>query len=263
MMRSILLILSLNLIVTTVSGCSSTAKSGNLDKAVSDYNAASYSQAEQEAVQAMNNSTGTAKEDAAYVAGLSAYRTGNITEAERRFLFASQSSNIKTAGSAKAMLGQVRMDQHRPREAAVYFADASRLLTGEDAKKAAQSASLAYQQAGDPSASRQWSQVSTAIASPSPATDSKGRPAGPTLGFSLQVGAFSDKTRAQRAADEANTVARKDGLGPVRILNRRDDRGKPLYLVQFGFFTSRDAAAAARARIGKLEYIVAPVTGTS
>jgi hypothetical protein len=33
--------------------------------------------------------------------------------------------------------------------------------------------------------------------------------------------------------------------------------------VQFGFFTSRDAAAAARARIGKLEYIVAPVTGTS
>jgi hypothetical protein len=77
------------------------------------------------------------------------------------------------------------------------------------------------------------------------------------------VGAFSDKTRAQRAADEANTVARKDGLGPVRILNRRDDRGKPLYLVQFGFFTSRDAAAAARTRIGKLEYIVAPVTGTS
>jgi hypothetical protein len=37
----------------------------------------------------------------------------------------------------------------------------------------------------------------------------------------------------------------------------------PLYLVQFGFFTSRDAASAARTRIGKLEYIVAPVTGTS
>lgn len=249
------------LVIGLAAGCSSTSKGGNLDKAVTDYNAASYSQAEQEAVQAMNKSTGSAKENAAYVAGLSAYRMGNTEEAERRLLIAAQSANTQTAGSAKAMLGQVRLDQNRPREAAVYFSDASRLLTGEDAQKAAKSAALAYQQVGDTTASRQWTDISKT--SPGSTTASGSRSTGPTLGFALQVGAFGDKKRAQRAADDANTVAKRDGLGPVRVINKRDDRGKPLYLVQFGFFTSRDAAAAARSRIGKLEYIVTAVSGTS
>ena len=44
----------------------------------------------------------------------------------------------------------------------------------------------------------------------------------------------------------------------MKIISRRDERGAMIYVVQFGWFPTRDSAAAARAKLGRLEYIVAP-----
>jgi septal ring-binding cell division protein DamX len=119
---------------------------------------------------------------------------------------------------------------------------------------------LAYQQAGDAKAQQQWLANSSSAVAPPIGAPAKSTLTKAPIGFALQVGAFTDKKRAQQAASEAEPLAKKDGLGPVRVIPRRDDRGKSLYLVQFGFFTSRDAASAARTRLGRLEYIVTPVS---
>ena len=54
-------------------------------------------------------------------------------------------------------------------------------------------------------------------------------------------------------------MASRNGLGSVRTVPSHDERGTRLYLVQVGEFPTRAAAAATRAQIGRLEYIVAPL----
>jgi cell division protein FtsN len=82
-------------------------------------------------------------------------------------------------------------------------------------------------------------------------------------GFALQVGAFKDRQHAQQAATDAQKISQDNGLGGVRIVAAGDSFGQTLHLVQLGHFESRAAAAAARQRIGKLQYIVAPAAATA
>lgn len=290
-----------------IAGCAPTAggKGGSMNAAMTEYEAQQYSEAHDHAAKAMSKSTGTQRERAAYIAGLSAYQAGDAAEAEAELSTASVSSDPQIAGNSKAMLGQLRLDQRRPREAATYFEEASRLLEGEDARQAAWHAGLAYRQAGDEASAKRWLNEASgakydapATASAPPATSngsSRGAAAAhpaaiasnsstvrtstttntpakssgstgaaasevrlPTVGFTLQIGAFADKNRARTAAEDAEALAKKEGLGRVRIIPRRDARGQPMYLVHVGWWVTRDEATAARGKVGRLEYIVAP-----
>lgn len=279
-------------------GCAptSTGKGGSMNGALTEYNSHNYDQAHDQAAAVAAKSTGTQRERAAYIAGLSAYQAGDADAADSQLSIASVSSDAAIAGSAKAMLGQLRLDQRRPREAAGYFSDASRLLEGEDARQAAWHAGLAYRQAGDEASAKRWldtasgsqfdqpKQAGAVAFNPQPAnsrtamarngtikTSSATPPAQTnapkvqiqstgetTVGFTLQVGVFSDKNRAKSAAEEAESFAKKEGIGRVKIIPRRDIRGQPLYMVQVGWWVTRTEANAARNKIGRLEYIVAP-----
>ncbi|MHC4948320.1 MAG: SPOR domain-containing protein, partial [Planctomycetota bacterium] len=75
--------------------------------------------------------------------------------------------------------------------------------------------------------------------------------------FTLQVGAFAEQRRARKAARDVGALARRHGYGPVRVVPTLDARGRPMYLVQFGAFGSRQSAAQARSRVGRLDFIVA------
>lgn len=240
------------LLLFLAGGCETTGSSsgsggGLMSRALSDYEAGRYETAAGGAEEAMQSASGPQREDAAYLAGLSAYRLGRTEDAEGRLLTAAGSSRPETAGKAKAMLGIIRLDQNRPREAVDLFEAASRTLTGSDGMRAAEHARIARQRAGIPetSDSRQY-----ALA-PSESASVAGL-------FALQVGAFRDADGADRAARSAQAIADRAGLGPVRIVPGADERGGRLYLVQFGRFASRSAAAAARSELGSLEYIVAP-----
>lgn len=300
----------LTLVAVFVGGCSSTSSSSSrststsLDAAMADYDAQRYSAARSKASAAMASSTGPQRERAAYIAGLCAYQTGDFSHAEKDLGAAAVSSDPQIAGNAKVMLGQLCLDQHRPRQAASYFADASRQLQGEDARQAAWHAGLAYRQAGDEVSAKRWldtasgaqfdrpgnavasasgdsttprgsstlgsasppsssgssrSSASAARSGASTAGSSTGGGSGQTtLGFTLQIGAFGDKDRARRAAEDAEILARQEKLGRVRIIPRRDSRGQPMYLVQVGWWVTRSEADSARTRLGRLEYIVAP-----
>jgi tetratricopeptide (TPR) repeat protein len=254
--------LNLVLCCVIISGCAANSKLA-LEQAVMDFNAQRYGEAHQKAKAISERSSAPNRHDAAYIAGMSAYQLGQITEAEKQLQTAMSSPNVDTQARSQAVLGQIRLDQRRWRDAAVLLTQASESLTGEDRLKAAANASLAYQQLGDLDAARNWRSraygQSPSLVSPEapiirPSTTASGAAAS---GFTLQVGAFQEKKRAENAAREALRLAQREGWGQVRIVPKRDERGKPTYLVQIGTFPTREAAAAARARIGRLDYIVA------
>jgi septal ring-binding cell division protein DamX len=247
--RSLGSLLLLACVTATLSACNSPQHNAGVNLALASYNAQHYDQAQTQATEAMTKLHTPQREEAAYLAGLSAYRLGRIDDAERHFMAACASPDTPTAAKAKAMLGEVRLDQHRPREAATLFSEAAPSFKGDDAKRCAASAAIAYQQSGDAASSKRWADAANGVTGAPSETNRSG--------FTLQVGAFKEKNRAQRAAEEAQRLAKREGLGEVRIIPRRDERGQPMYLVQFGSFPTREAAAAARAKIGRLQYIVA------
>jgi tetratricopeptide (TPR) repeat protein len=246
----------------TAAGCAANPKAA-LDQAVADFNAHRYTEAHQKAKAISDRPTSPNRHEAAYIAGMSAYQLGQIDEAERQLQVAMSADNAETAARSKAVLGQIRLDQRRWRDAATLLAQAADSLTGEDKLKAAANASLAYQNLGDLETARTWramalGRVPQQSSPSSVALPSVVAPApGGSAGFTLQVGAFQEKKRAESAAKEALRVVQREGWGQVRIVPRRDERGRSTYLVQIGSFTTREAAAAARARIGRLDYIVA------
>jgi cell division septation protein DedD len=254
--------------LSTTTGCKSSPsnQSGQMKLALDEYHAQHYSQAQQHASEAVTESTGAQKDRANYLAGMSAYQMGQTDEAERRWLAAAESSDVEIAGNSKAMLGQLRLDQGRNREAATLLSDAAGQLKGDDSIQARQRAQLAYQQSGDSEGARKVISTNTAPAksgsTPANAPSKKLLPAPSNSSYAIQVGAFNDLKRAQHAADEAERLSKAQGLGSVRMVSRHDEHGQAVYIVQLGNFTSRDEAVAARTKLGRLEYIVAPSTGS-
>ena len=243
------------LLLLVAGGCEATGGANGstgelMSRAVADYESGRYETAGGGAEEVMQSASSPQREDAAYLAGLSAYRLGRIDEAERRLMNAAGSNRPETAGKARAMMGIIRLDQNRPGEAVDLFEAAARMLVGSDAMQATEHAQMARRRAGAPE---------------SPDVCRYASAAGETLAvvgqFALQVGAFRDAEGADRAARTAQTIANRAGLGAVRVVPGADERGGTLYLVQFGQFASRAAAAAVRSEIGTLEYIVAPMAG--
>ncbi len=241
-------------------GCQSAPPTHSLDSALVDYRSKRYRMAHSRAAVIAGESKGLRRDQASYLAGLSAYKLGNLNQAQQQLTRAAESPDGATAGKAKAVLGLVRVEQHRPREAAALLAEASGALTGEDSRQAAYQASLAYQLAGDETSAGAWQRIAKAGRAGGQQILAMS-PRGGAGRFSLQAGAFRQRKHADNAARNVAQVVQKHGLGGIRIIERRDERGRILYLVQFGAFQTRSAASNARRLVGRLEVIVAPSIG--
>lgn len=224
-------------------GCRSAGSPGALEAAVADYRAGRYVEAQQAAVQAHRGLRGTEAGQAAYLAGLCAYRRADLDGADEWLSRAAESADPTTRGQAQAALGLTLERQGRHREAAARFEQAAATLEGPDARQAAFHAGLAHQAGGDDDRARRWF--------------GEAESPGDASGFTLQVGAFRDRRRAEQAASEAGALAQRHGLGRVQIVPRSDGRGRTLYLVHLGRFATRNEAAEARGRLGQLQLIVA------
>lgn len=240
------------LLLLPLAGCESTPQAGTLNQALTEYEAGQYALAHRHAGEAMRSPGDQKREEAAYLAGLSAYRLGRLDDAERLLLTASRADERATAAKAKATLGLIRLDQDRPGEAAELFREAEPDLTGPDARQAARYADAACRTAGLAPPPR------TRTSSHGPSSSPADVAASPISTFALQVGAFQDRLRAERAAAGAAPVAGSAGLGRVRIIPRTNGRGRQLYVVQLGRFGSRREASAARTRLDQPNYIVVP-----
>ncbi len=236
-----------------VAGCESTPSTTSLNLAQRDYQAGRFESAHRHALKALKTPNNADRYQAAYLAGLSSYQLGNLDQADQHLLLALKATNSQTQASAKAMLGTIRLEQQRPLDAANLYKDAALALKGSDARQAAHRAALAYQQAGDETQAETWfARASGGL------IERSYLPAGtPDMTeFSLQVGAFRERRRAQNAADDAAELAKDIDIGSVRVIPRLNDRGQELYIVQVGLFATRQEASRAKARLGRLEYIV-------
>jgi hypothetical protein len=182
-----------------------------------------------------------------YLAGLEAYESGDTVKARLRLTAAVAELHGEDAAKARATLGLLELELDRPASAAEAFALAWPALHGEDARQAARFAAAAHRRIGDDKTAALWDRRALAHVDPSSRHGL----------FTIQVGAFRERHRAERAAVDAAEVAEEAGFGPVRIVTRSDRRGTALYVVQLGSFDTRTEAATARARVGNLQYIVA------
>lgn len=236
-------------------GCASTPTgpgSDGLSGALNDYNARRYTLARRQAAEVRRAGASDHRQRALYLEGLCAYRLADYSAARPLLAEAAQGSG-RVAARASAALGLVLLVQQRPDDAGDAFAVAARGLTGDDARKAVYYAARSYGEAGDEDAASLWTRI---LQQPG-----RERPAGAAgASFTIQVGAFRDRSHAENAALRAAEIAEDHGLAPVRIVPRRDQRGDVLYVVQVGSFGSRTAAMSARRRLGNLQYIVATMS---
>ncbi len=246
--------------IMALPGCASTTGGARgIALAVQEYDASRFAQAYSAAAPLTTSTDPAVRAEASYIAGLSAYRTGDRDNAERHLLVAASSTDAALAARASAQLGVIRIDQNRYREAVTLLERAQPLLTGNDAQQAAKELAYANQKAGNINDAQRWQQKATAPPN-SHITESETRSHQVSADlFALQVGAFKSRQHAESAAALAARDVEKFGLGPMRIIPSQDDRGQTLFLVQFGSFPTRAAAASTRGKLGKLNYIVAPL----
>lgn len=257
-MRTVLAYIFCGIVLAVVlAACDGAPRITGIKGVTADYEAGRFAEAHHRAVGLMRRGSQADREEAAYLAGLSAFRLKDLDEAERRLMTAVTSTNPLIVGRSKATLGLIRMEQHRPSDAAAYFLGASLLLEGREAAEAATFAGGAYREAGQfDKAEAQFRLASTLYRSGRSASD---RGQAETTLFAIQVGAFEILKNARIAQREAQVIARRHELGDVKIVAQTDTRARTLYMVQFGAFSTRSAAERMRAEIGRLDYIVTSV----
>ena len=124
------------LLAVVCSAACQSAQSDRLDGAINSYESKNWKQSLEQASVVQNETSGAVRDQAAFLAGLSAYQMGNYAEAQKRFQISEQSMDAETAGESKVMSGDVMVHQKRYGDAANYYDAASNKLTGESSRRA-------------------------------------------------------------------------------------------------------------------------------
>ncbi|MBX3356695.1 MAG: SPOR domain-containing protein [Phycisphaeraceae bacterium] len=249
------------------------AASPELATAVDDYREARYPQAYERARTLARSSTSPVREQAAWVAGLAAYQMQKLDEAELQFMASERSQDPRLVTDSRIMMGDVRVLQNRWRDAASFYREAAKGLSGEERSRVLGYADVADRYAAERTAGTAGvtgnmsgiaSTGSTPIASAGGAPPSRGsdssaggaarsQASGP---FSLQAGAFQNEANARRRANEVASQARQAGLGEPRVQRTRDTGGREFWVVRIGSFPTRQGAEEARSRVASLGLII-------
>ncbi len=126
---------AMTLLIAGATACQS-AQPDRLDGAIASYESKNWRQSLEQASAVQKDSTGTVRDQAAFLAGLSAYQLGSFSDAQTRFQISEQSMDNETAGESKVMLGDIMVHQKRYLDAAKYYDGAADKLTGEASKRA-------------------------------------------------------------------------------------------------------------------------------
>jgi cell division septation protein DedD len=245
-------------------GCEGRGQRG-LDRSIAAYDAGDYARAYDLADAAAGDARTTKDADeAAYLAGMSAYRLGRYQDAERWLTQAARSGDRWLAGQAGVTLGSTQLQLGRTAEAGRTFARAAEKLDDEEARRARLAAGNAFRDIGDTTRADEQFRLAGATAattprsvsepvgaSPSPrtATSPTTTPVAATGDFTLQGGAFRDEAKARARAEELRSRSVRAGLGEPRVLTKRAADGTLLFVVQMGAFRDRSAANTALSRL--------------
>jgi len=229
----------------------SQVSSRTLESANVDYREGRYRSAYTTAtfVYSQNRGKAGVREQAGYLAGMSAYQLKRYDEAGRYLKPLTTSGNALLAGNASATLGLVDREQHRDAEAVVHFKDAYRELSGQDRAEAAYQCAMTYRAMGRPTQARQQFLLARGASQDGRFRTMVGRYLEDT-GWTIQIGAFSTLERARARVAEYERMPSRKSLGSARIIDEYDTvKRKSLYLVQVGNFLDYELASLARSRI--------------
>lgn len=232
--------------LASLGGCASQSPGGpTIETVTAEYDAGHFQEAYNAAVTLSRRGDLDTRDQASYLAGLSAYRMQQYLSVDRYLSPLIHAPDPAVAGRAAGTLGLADMERGNYREAATHFKDAAERLKGQEKAEASYRAGLAYKQANLAGQARMQfliaqggSRDNTFLAK----VDKELR----SNGFTLQLGVFAARANADAMArDFQSTLAAKQ-LGPASILAGTGDRGETLYYVHVGIFNSYSAALRAR-----------------
>lgn len=197
--------------------------------------------------------------EAAYLAGLSAQVLGELDEAVKLLERAKRSEDPTLAVDAADALGLVYSQKGQYTKAERELLWAAERLSGERQAKAYFYAGIAQQKLG------QWSQARTTLVVARGATrdtafksqiDSQVN----VTGWTLQLGAFSDRGRARTHAESIAAKSRDLRLGLPRLVDGKTGNSEAVTFVHVGQFTSYQSATRYRDALGQPGVIIRALT---
>lgn len=260
-----------------LAGCATAPPAASLDRAIADYEAGRFTASLASAEQAASRGgDALVRDEAAYLAGMSAYRLGRDVEARRWLSSSATSSDAWLAGQSLVTLGSVELRGGDATAAARAFVRAAeRLPDPDEAARARTAAGWAYRQLGDDAnAKAQFALAKVPASGPLAGSEAPRNPlpraSEPTMAertpapaapaasgaFTIQAGAFRDSGRARNRAEEIADRARELGLGSPAVREKRTAAGVGMWVVQVGRFPDRAAAEKAKSRLGSVNLSV-------
>ncbi len=235
-----------SLLLLSAAGCGETTrKSTDYSQA---YQQGRFAEAQRDAAIAAKHATGDEAEQARLIEGLSAHAAGNAAQALLTLRPLTASTNNQIAGTAGATVGIIEYEHGRYDEAARSLSQAAMRLDGKDAMRARAHAALAYERLGQPDQAAAQRRLAMRAATASDAWDS--RVSHRDGSYSIQLGAFSSRTRAANMVEMSRRIASERGLDEPRVVLGQGSAGETLYLVQLGNYPSRASAERAQDALG-------------
>jgi hypothetical protein len=215
-MRWISITFCASFLLVVAGGCE-TSMPTSLDRSILEYNHGQWLLSEMWAEKSLDEHLKI--DESQYMMGLCEFRLRRLDSATQWFLQASNSSNPKVRGKANAMIGIIASSKGDYEAANAAFTTASFDLEGEN-KREADSRT-----------------IPTATDQPRVHTSHY---------FTLQFGAYRDKTNATAFIQSLNASLDKAGLGNAWIEEEADRLGRTMFLVQAGRFPTRTGASSRR-----------------
>jgi tetratricopeptide (TPR) repeat protein len=259
MMLAVVMLIS----VGFLGGCKTTRPQADkvvvnpLDEIRTAYDAQQYARAYRLGASAARG-TGFTAEQAAYMAGLSAQKLGRTPDAIGYLSQAARSSDDALAGDALATLGLIYAQQNLHLKAAEHFLAASKKLVGQGKANALFYAAISEQKLG------RWADARAHLSLARAASDDNNFKAQvddqfSVTGYSLQLGAYSDRDNASRALLRWNQQVQGKRMGQARLVPQRAADGSSVITVQVGQFSSYSTALMARQELGDIDVIIVPL----
>ncbi len=237
--------------ISLVGGCTTSQNQPGMGGVYSAYQAGDFPIAYQRA-SALASSRGSVGREAAYMAGMSAYRMGQLDRAEHYLRFAAQETlDRKLTGDAQAGLGLVALRRGDFRAAEIALLTASENLQGEDRANASYFAAVAQQRQGKTNDARANLTLARSLTSDADLRRQIDDQLSVT-GYTLQLGAFSSQANAQAMAQRVSGQINLARVGALRVVRALSADGQRLYLVQVGQYSNHASALEGRARLGSI-----------
>ncbi len=272
-------------LIFSCASCESQPKVGNLSSAVSRYEEGRYAAALSESQALVRSDDRATSAQGALIAGMSSYKIGDMDQAQKFAVQASRAQDGNVAGGALVLLGDIKLTQHHPQEAAVFYSQAAAKLSGSDSIRARDCAERARGMGEIPTTTtavvigKERDKSDDAEIAPAPAwtlaqkttsvapqLDAKkntvGHPAGKSVAdreFTIRAGSYSTQAAAkQRSKDLARDLKRSKAPA-ARIDTIHTAKGEELFAVRIGTWPTREAAEKVLNLIARRDLMVGAI----